>query len=377
MKKNRIKTFIPFFLVPLFSFANNLTQIESTYNKHWPLKMNSRESFDVASKCEMLVFIEVFNQYSSFSETSLAQNINIEYINFQAINQWENETKARIITNLSQLSDESLKDVIYLDKNSKWEILSLIELDKNLPTNFLTWYKTTKIFYAGYVKEQFRLAALFPRITSEILQFSANEIQGHNFSDKNFMLTFDDGPTLINGNTDKLIKVLESYSLTGMFFVLGENFAKRLEASSIKSIKELYGENRVFSHGKKHKAHQKYAEWKESIDYTNNLIHNIFPNENKNELIYFRPPYGQRNIAIVDYFRSKESKLIFWNIDSRDWSSQLNVQQVANRQIKLMLLWRKGILLFHDIHSKAQKVTPIIYMYFKDSEITWMNPNEF
>jgi len=41
-----------------------------------------------------------------------------------------------------------------------------------------------------------------------------------------------------------------------------------------------------------------------------------------------------------------------------------------------MLLWRKGILLFHDIHSKAQKVTPIIHSYFKDTDITWMSAHE-
>ena len=231
------------------------------------------------------------------------------------------------------------------------------------------------MFYTDYIKEQVRLAALFPRVTSEILRFSDNEIQGHNFLDKTFLLTFDDGPTLVNGNTDKLIKVLDNLSLTGMFFVLGDNLKKRLEASPTESIKELYGQNSVLSHGKVHKAHQKYTKWKESINYTNNLIHEIFPA--KNELVYFRPPYGQRNKTLVDYFKAKDSKIILWNMDSKDWSSKLDMRQVANRQIKLMLLWRKGILLFHDIHSKAQKATPIIYTYFKDADITWMNPNEF
>lgn len=191
------------------------------------------------------------------------------------------------------------------------------------------WYEKTKEFYVDYIKEQIRLSALFPNITSEILTLSKNEIQGHNFQDKKFLLTFDDGPTAVNGNTDKLVKVLNEYNLTGMFFVLGDNLTKRLKASSIKSIKQLYNDNLVLSHGKTHKSHQKYTEWKNSIDYTNNLIQSIFPFKNK--LIYFRPPYGQRNQELVDYFTSKKSKILYWNIDSRDWSSKLNFEQVANR----------------------------------------------
>lgn len=375
MKKIATIIYAVFLLIPVVSFASSVTLFENTCNQHWPLKMNSNESFDIASKCEMLVFIEVFNLYDSFSETILGQKIKVKNTNFKSVNQWKKETQARILSNFNQLSDESLKEIVFLKKNSNWETLSLIDLEKNLPDNFSTWYRSTKIFYTNYLKEQFRLAALFPRITSEILQFSENEIQGHNFLDKNFLLTFDDGPTLVNGNTDKLILVLDNLRLTGMFFVLGDNLAKRLETSTIESIKELYGKNSVLSHGKVHKSHQKYTDWKESIDYTNNLIHKIFPT--KNELVYFRPPYGQRNKTIADYFTTKKSKIIFWNIDSRDWSSKLGVKQVVNRQIKLMLLWRKGILLFHDIHSKAQKVTPIIYTYFKETGITWMKPNEF
>ena len=84
----------------------------------------------------------------------------------------------------------------------------------------------------------------------------------------------------------------------------------------------------MFSHGKVHKSHPKHTEWKESIDYTNNLIHEVFSAQNINELVCFRPPYGQRNKSIVDYFIANKSKIISWNIDSRDWSSKLDVEQI-------------------------------------------------
>jgi len=377
MKKSRNNIYKLFFLIPFLSFASNLNKVNDTNNENWPLEMNSATSFDIASKCEMLVFIEVLNEYSSLSETVFVQKIKAKNANIQSVNQWEKKTKVRILANFGKLSDKSLKEVVFVTKNSSWETLSLIDLQQSMPANFLSWYKTTKLFYTDYVEEQLRLAALFPSVTSEIMQFSDNEIQGHNLFDKNFLLTFDDGPTKINGNTDKLIKILDAHNLNAMFFVLGEKLQNRLTASSVESLNDLYGQNSVFSHGKTHKSHQRYSFWKESIDYTNNLIHKIFTTRDKNELLYFRPPYGQRNKALVDYFTSKNSKVIFWNINSRDWSSKLNVAQVVNRQIKLMLLWRNGILLFHDIHTKAQKSIPVIHNYFKNTDITWINPNEF
>ncbi len=372
--KRKAYTFIYYyllFLIPFFSFA----EIKNTNNTDWPLEMNSSKNFDVASKCEMLVFIEVFNEYDILSKYDLSLKVKVKNIKEQSVEKWKKETKKRILTNLKRLSNTSLKDLVIVRKGSSWALLSEIELQKILPNNFTNWYNSTKIFYNNYIKEQIRLAALYPRITSEILQFSKNEVQGHNFNDKSFLLTFDDGPTRVNGNTDKLINVLNRHELTGMFFVLGENLEKRLKTSSKKALNNLYGENKVYSHGKIHKSHQKYTYWKASIDETNTLIHNVFSTEDKNELAYFRPPYGQRNKALVAYFGERNSKIVFWNIDSRDWSSKLNAEQVANRQIKLMLLWRKGILLFHDIHSKAQKAVPLIYNYFKNTSIKWEDSN--
>jgi len=44
---------------------------------------------------------------------------------------------------------------------------------------------------------------------------------------------------------------------------------------------------------------------------------------------------------------------MLWNIDSQDWSNKLSTQQVQDRVISLMLLWRRGIILYHDIHPRA------------------------
>ncbi len=364
------------FLLSFSSFADGpVSYTMSVADKEWPLPITSDDGFDVASKCEMLVFIEVLNRYDSYTETVLSTKVKVKDIKMQSVKKWKTQTKERILANFGKLSDTSLDDVIAIKKNSSWESLSSISLRQTLPPDFLNWYHETALFYADYINEQIRLAALYPKVTSEILQFSTNEIQGHDFPDKHFLLSFDDGPTTIGGPTDELISVLDRYGLKGMFFVLGDNLEKRLNASSAQAVRNLYGENKVFSHGRIHRSHQHYAYWRASIDDTNQLLQRIFPVKDSDRLLYFRPPYGQRSQLLVDYFAERNAKIILWNIDSRDWSSALSTAQVARRQVKLMLLWRKGILLFHDIHRKAQKALPIIYDYFKGAGITWSRPD--
>jgi peptidoglycan-N-acetylglucosamine deacetylase len=342
----------------------------------WTYKINSDVSFDIASKCEMLVFVEVFNQYDNLTEIELSKRLGVRAINSASISRWKEETKNRIIDNFRSLSEGSLGEIISIDKNSSWETISKIPLQERIPGNLRQWYEFSKRFYDRYLNEQLRLAALFPRTTSEIIGLSENEISGHEFAQKHFLLTFDDGPSGENGNTDKLIKVLNNLQLKSAFFVLGRNLQNRLNASSEKSLRELYGQNLVFSHGKVHLSHQKYsqAQVKDSIDFTSQLIEKIFSGQNKT--VYFRPPYGQRNQFLSDYLASQNSKVILWNIDSHDWMTDMDAEQAADREITLMLLWRKGILLFHDIHPKAQRAVPIIYNYFKDANIKWMNPKD-
>ncbi len=368
------KVFIFSFLVfhTCFSFGF----IQNKNNSEWPYIINSDKSFDIASKCEMLVFVEIFNEYDIIPENSYAKILGVKNSYNISIERWKRETKKRILFNFKQLSKESLQDVIKVSSINSWEAISKVEIEKVIENDLRNWYKSTKLFYRNYIKEQLRLAALYPRITSEILQLSENEIQGYNFADKNFLLTFDDGPTKVNGNTDKLIEILDTHKLTGMFFVLGDNLEKRYKASSKSNLRTLYKNHKVYSHGKVHKSHQRYSSWSTSINYTNALINEVFDVRNENKFVYFRPPYGQRNRKVTHYLETKKTKLIFWNIDSRDWSSKLNAEQVATRQIKLMLLWRKGILLFHDIHRKAQKSVPIIHEYFKNNTINWLKSNE-
>ncbi len=366
------KTYIILLLITVFtSFAQvGPGKIAKCDRTLWPHEINSNKSFDVASKCEMLVFAKVFNEFNEIPDAELELLIGIKKLNSNSVKIWKEATKKIIIDNFNNLSDDALLEIIAIPKKNTWETISKIAKEDNFPKNLNRWFLPSKKFYEVYLSEQIRLAAYHPRLTSEILELSKAEILGSEFAQKQFLLTFDDGPTPASGNTDKLIKVLNDYKLNGMFFVLGNALNDRLKTS--KNLADLYGENLVYSHGKEHKSHQKYENWKESLDFTSQLIDKTFPKQNGK--VYFRPPYGQRNQTIFDYLDKSGSKIILWNMDSQDWSANINAQEVADRQIKLMLLWRKGILLFHDVHPKAQIAVPIIYDFFKNCGIVWINP---
>ncbi len=358
----------------LASGPNKIAKIDRSF---WPYPINTSVEFDFASKMEMLVFVDVFNSYEKITvEDSIKKHLGLENISLPSINIWKEHVKKTILSNFGSLSTSSSHDFIKIKNPLDWGsvVYAANTLDKTIPDNLKVWLANSKEFYVSYIYEQMRLAALFPRITSEILTLQDSESNGFNYADKQFLLTFDDGPTVSGGTTDKLIPLLRKNNVNGVFFVLGDNFATRLSSSSAAQMQNLYKSMVIGSHGKIHKPHPKYEAWETSLSFTQNLIDSIAPENNKT--IFFRPPYGQRNDKIVSYLSKNNSKVMLWNIDSQDWNAKISSKDVADRVITLMLLWRRGILLFHDIHPKANVALPIIWDTFKNSDINWMDAKQ-
>ncbi|MDR1423385.1 MAG: polysaccharide deacetylase family protein [Azoarcus sp.] len=84
----------------------------------------------------------------------------------------------------------------------------------------------------------------------------------------------------------------------------------------------------------------------------------------KNAVNMFRPPYGQRSAEVLDVFKASGTKTILWNIDTQDWSRKITAPEVKDRLISLMLFWRSGIILFHDVHPKAAEILPDVFKAF-------------
>jgi len=326
----------------------------------------------MASYMENVMFAcSFFNACNKFNNGHL--DLNIKSPNFNSIALWQTNVIAHVMNNIREATKNGNGIAVFtsnrLVSESELEIFvkeQALALRKLYPK----WMSEEQQFYNEYVLEQFRLAALFPHPTSEILRVTDSELMGDELPDRTFLLTFDDGPTVVGGQTDQITKWLRLNHVPATFFVLYGSLRQRLTTTSVEGISALYAGMCVGSHGKYHKPHPSLPTWKESIDDTSALISTTLSSPIFR--IPFRPPYGQLDNRIGQYLKSVGMTTVLWNIDSQDWNSKMPLERVSDRVSTLMLLWRRGIVLFHDTHSKALVALPSLYNMFRESGIVWM-----
>ena len=339
----------------------------------WPRSMQSADDFDQASRAEILVFAKVFAEVEAAGEDWKSLT-GVKAPHPDSIQRWLKQTKDVLLLNWAAAQSHCQPSALACNLG-KPDVSGLgsraMGFAHGLAPEYRAWLEMSEKFYHQYLLEQLRLAALFPTPTSEILMLSQREITGVDWPDRTFLLTFDDGPTPLNGTTDRLMPLLKQYKLNGIFFVLGDAFKARLEQTSAASIQELYKEQCVGSHGREHTSHQTLKTWKESLDFTQELVKATIK-ENAPRL-YFRPPYAQRTAALTQYVQASGSTIMLWNLDSQDWSSKITASQVTDRMVTLMLLWRRGILLFHDVHNKVHTAVPALAQFAQATGLTWQH----
>lgn len=335
----------------------------------WNEKIESEKDFNAISYVENIIFGAVFNDLIKKWDSG-ELNLGIKHPNQRSIEVWRKRTVSLIVKNIIQSTNEST--------NREANRIELTEMNFNdhiksaflkLKLKYPAWVAEDLQFYSIYAMEQFRLAALSPAPTSEIIPIADNEILGNELPDKTYIITFDDGPTEPGGETDRIANMLRQEQVSALFFVTYSSFLRRLAVSHSKNTTSIYSSMYVGSHGREHVPHPKLTTWKESIDITDGIIESVFPLEKGK--IPFRPPYGQRDFAIDNYLKTRGNFVVLWNIDSQDWNTAVPASRVGDRVSTLMLLWRRGIILFHDVHPKARLAIPSIMNKFKKSKIKW------
>jgi peptidoglycan/xylan/chitin deacetylase (PgdA/CDA1 family) len=328
----------------------------------WPLDYSSG-NFNLQSRLLILSFVHSIEQAPLADSAMLAAYCGRKTVSVASVAQWKKRTYEMLVENFNAASTVSNKlwhSSLATDKVTISELVAASSpFDKTVPQQLLQWFTTAVEFTDAYAYELIRLAALFPKTTSEIAAFTSDEILGGEFKDKQFTLTFDDGPSAAGGTTDSLIALLRREQVNGRFFVLGEKFSQRVTGSSGNALVQLYNGMCVDVHGQTHVSHAKLADWYSSVMQCRSLVTQIFP-ERANNIMYFRPPYGQRTDSASLQLKSAQCKIMLWNIDSQDWNASLTNGRIAGRTLALMALWRRGIILFHDIHPKAAAVLPEI-----------------
>ncbi|HWV15234.1 MAG TPA: polysaccharide deacetylase family protein [Cellvibrio sp.] len=339
--------------------------------KLWPETVNTGVGFDKASRAALLVYLRNLQTLRVMSDAEMMATFKIKSVNRGSVEKWFNAEQASALGNYQlAAADCSKADWTCVAEPESLQLLlaAADAIYTAVPKNAVPWRDNIDAFTRTYIGEQMRLAALFPRVSSEIDIFSDREWTGSGLADKQFFLSFDDGPTAVGGHSDATLAMLEKEKKSASFFVLGGNFQNRVNATSAANVKTFYGNQCVALHGWEHQSHAKWELWQDSIIRSQALLAKTL--EKNNLLPLFRPPYGQRRDDSGDFFKTQSMKVALWNIDSQDWNARMDARAVESRIMALMLLKRHGVILFHDIHPKAAEALPKIFAGVGNA-VTW------
>lgn len=353
---------IPGLLAPLSAFAVGPAKVATLDRNLWPEKIDSPQAFDRASSAEILNFVRAMQATPLDSADQVVAFTGVNQPEMSSVGKWLSVTRQRLLAAYGEACG-------HCQASNRWEDL-VVEAGKPVDQAHWAWQQASSAFDLRYLYEQARLAALFPRTTSEIATLDDTmELTGNELPDRHFMLSYDDGPATIhtsNGVTDNrtqtLIGDLDQAGIHAQFFLIGS------QLKNVQPPRDQYRGQCVGSHGYEHKSHQHWADWANSLTETRALLAPYQPGP-----YWFRPPFGQVRPELLDALKQQGEKVMLWNIDSQDWNHKLSNAEVRDRVVTLMLLWRHGVILYHDIHPRALDNLPTLVQMSHDAKLDWVD----
>lgn len=338
----------------------------------WPEALDSSSAYNRASRAEILAFAAALKDVSELNEADLRDELRIKSVDSASVKRVRDRLASVVLDNLKAASKGCAPRELMCETIDSRD--ALFErgrtLEAHLPSSFRPWLDGARKFHRRYAGELIRLAALFPKVSSEIEAFSGIELTGVELPDGHFLLTFDDGPSNPGGNTDALLEVLSKNAIHGTFYLLGERLQERKKTQSADAMQSIYDGQCLALHGWRHESHERWPQWQASVVDTQWLIKDTFPTLYRP---YFRPPYGQRRRDSASFFNDNGLRVALWNIDSQDWNAKVTAADAGQRVLTLMMVWRRGVILFHDIHAKAQVAVPWLISQTRAADITWVD----
>lgn len=344
-------------------------EIASADRASWPQPIDSPAAFDRASRAEILAFAHELIRSEPLDDAALAQRLRLKQIDRAGIDRIRARWWQRLGDNYRLASRACAPREAFCAPAADLAALRVLaeRFDAAPQPAFAAWRSDAARFHRIYLDEQLRLAALFARTSSEIDTYSAQELDGSELPDRQFLLSFDDGPSAPGGNTDALLRTLREQRLNAVFFVLGERLQARLKHEA---PTKTYAGMCVASHGWEHQSHSRWPQWQDSVIRSSALVR-----EHTGALYrpLFRPPYGQRRADSGAFFRDQDLRVALWTLDSQDWNAKAGAGDVQGRLLNLMLLWRRGTILFHDIHDKARIAVPWLLRQTRGAGVHWVD----
>jgi peptidoglycan/xylan/chitin deacetylase (PgdA/CDA1 family) len=361
---------IAFPLLSITAQAATQPSVATLDRSTWPEQLNTPALFDVASRAEILVFSRALLASEALDEAGLAARLGLKQVNLVSINHLRQRLWQRLWQNynLAQQSCEQDASFCYAidDLASLREQAGKFQVAAD--SFYKRWAEPSRAFHERYLDEQLRKAALFPQIPSEVERFSDLERNGDELNDRLFLLTFDGGPGPVDGHTDALTDYLRRQKLSATFFVLGNSVQQRRDKTSLSDLQALYKGQCVGVQGWQYRSHNQWRDWQDSVLRSVAQVQGDLPD---NFVPLFRPPYGQRRADSQAFFSSQQLQVALWDIDSQDTNGQVTAEQSGQRVLTLMVLWRRGVIVFHDAQAKAQTAVPWLMHQTAQSGIGW------
>ncbi|MCR8658797.1 polysaccharide deacetylase family protein [Paenibacillus endoradicis] len=161
-------------------------------------------------------------------------------------------------------------------------------------------------------------------------------------------LTFDDGPSKY---TMAITDILKQYKVGGTFFFLGTNAKKYPD--SVRYV-QLNGHS-IGSHSMNHSVMTKLSIEKQEDELLQSA--QAIEEITKEEVVLFRPPYGDLNEQVKEVIYNNEFKVILWNKDSEDWKthdSDKIFNYVRDTEVS------GSVIIFHESQSVIDALPKII-----------------
>jgi peptidoglycan/xylan/chitin deacetylase (PgdA/CDA1 family) len=181
-------------------------------------------------------------------------------------------------------------------------------------------------------------------------------ISGYNFPERTWALTYDDGPHGTHTNT--ILTNLTNYKVPATFFWLAQNIPANKSVVDRAKTLNVSLQNHSYTHANLPKISKSALE-KEVIS-SSSLEETYYGAKPK----FFRCPYGAGlNSSTVRKMIADQGMIhVFWNVDSLDWQDKKPASILARVKTQ-MKKEKKGVILFHDIHSQSVQASKDLMEY--------------
>jgi len=194
----------------------------------------------------------------------------------------------------------------------------------------------------------FKVPQIIGKIFPEIY-WTFPDKSGHVF------LTFDDGPDM--RYSPKILKILEQEDISATFFVLGNKAEKN--PSLTKQIHQ--GGHEIGIHSCKHQSlfFQSRSSIYNQLDKSKRIVEEII----KDDVLYFRPPYGCLTPQVIRICSELNLKPVMWNILTYDFDLRVSDNFIFNLIGKNV----KGgaIIVLHDGNYNSDRTVRILESIIK------------